>query len=193
MANIWRNDLTIEGPNVQLVLDAIGFKKSSTLSGLNEIVLIDTHRLGHEFGCQWPMRYGGAQEGDVLKLTDNKVSFKFYTRVGTGYAQPIIWALSKKFFEYKFTSTIRELSNGRIGGEVLVAGEQTVYVDIHGHDDLVPEIAWSKPPSLEPCKVPDCTILFPTATPEDVKAWYRRQEQDAKSIAEEEFKAEAVK
>src|SRR5437016_4632088 len=125
MANLVRNDLTIEGPNVHEVLDAIGFKQPSTLNGLNEVVLIDLHRLGHEFNCQWPMPYGGYQEGDLFELTENRASFKFYTK--NERTQHIIWALSNRFAGHKFTSKTNDAINGLIAGEVVEGGEQTIF------------------------------------------------------------------
>ena len=194
MANLVRNDLTIEGPNVQQVLDAIGFMRPSTLPGLSEIVLIDLYRLGHEFNCKWPMPYGGYLDGDVFEVTDNKASFKFYTK--NERTQQIIWALSQRFPGYKFTCTTNDVINGLIAGEVVEGGEQTVFVDVHCHEHLIPEVMCGCPTekfielATKPCLVPDCSILFPPPTEADLNEWRKHATQQATKDATEEFQAE---
>ena len=195
MANIVRNDLTIEGPNVKVVLDAIGFKQPSTLKGLNEVVLIDLYRLGNEFNCQWPMPYGGYQEGDLFELMENRASFKFYTK--NERAQHIIWALSKRFPGLKFTSTTNDLINGLVAGEVVEgAAERKVFVDVHCHEHLIPEVMFGPIEKViglatKPCPMPGCSILFPPPSEAEVKEWRRHAAQQSKNDAEE-FQAEVA-
>lgn len=187
MANLVRNDLTIEGPNVHGVLDAIGFKQPSTLQGLNEVVLIDLYRLGHEFTCEWPMPYGGYLDGDVFEVTDNKASFKFYTK--NTHAQKVIWAISNRFPEYKFTYSVNWAGDDLIGGEVVERGEQTSFVNIHFHASFCPD--YEEPPNPE-CNVPGCSVLFLPFTESQLKEFRRRRTQQAKKDAEE-FQAEEAK
>jgi hypothetical protein len=184
VANLIRNDLIIEGPNVQPVLEFIGFKQPSTLPGLNDIVLIDLYRLGHEFNCKWPMPYGGYLDGDVFEVTDNKASFKFYTK--NERTLQIIWALSERFPEYKFTCKTNDVVNGLIAGEVMEGGKQTVFVDVHGHEALVPEVMTEYPLekyialATKPCAVPDCSILFPPPTEAELNGWRKQAASEAK-------------
>ena len=197
MANLIRNDLIIEGPDVQSVLDFIGFKQRSTLPGLNEIVLIDLYRLGHEFNCNWPMPYGGYQEGDLFELMDNKASFKFYTR--NERTQQIIWALSERFPGCQFTCKTNDVINGLIAAEAVEGGEQRVFVDVHCHEHLIPEVMCGYPVdkvielATKPCPVPDCAILFPPPTEVELNEWRRHAAEQAKKDAAEEFQAEEAK
>src|ERR1700678_413184 len=100
MANLVRNDLEIQGDNIKTVLDAIGFNPkglpivwNAKVQPENIAVLINFDRIVPrpkeppvEGWDEWVTRnwgttpYDGYADGDIFELTDNKVSFKFYTR-----------------------------------------------------------------------------------------------------------------
>ena len=196
MANLMRNDLTIEGPNVQRVLDAIGFEQPSTLVGLPDVVLIDLYRLGHEFGCRWPMPYFGADlPGDIFELSEHKVAFKFYTR--DGHAQQVVWGISRKYPEYKIRYECSDPMNGYRGGEVLQAGKQLLWCDYHSCGkcyipETAPTFASDLPPLAEDlprCQQEACDEVFPRTTQEQLDAWRTemRQREEKEAIEEDWF------
>ncbi len=105
MPNLTRNDLRVEGENINKVLDAIGFNPGgvpivwgAAIQPDNIAVLIDFNRIVPrpvkaplEGWDEWitknwgTMPYDGYSDGDISELTDNMVWFKFYTRWTPAY------------------------------------------------------------------------------------------------------------
>jgi hypothetical protein len=146
MSNLMRNDLTIEGANVKQVLDTIGFNPDGVpiqwgaeVQPDNIAVLIDFNRIvpqpeetPSEGWRKWgsdnwgASPYDGAEPGDILELTDNKVRFKFYTRWTSAF--PVIEALAKQFPEFTIRLRSREILNHLSGEAAWRNGFRTLYV-----------------------------------------------------------------
>jgi hypothetical protein len=146
MANLTRNDLRIEGENINKVLDAIGFNPGgvpivwgAAIQPDNIAVLINFNRIVPrpkeppvEGWDDWITRnwgtvpYDGYSEGDIFELTDEKVSFKFYTKSTPAF--PLIETLAKRFPESKFNLRSWELTNHRFGEVTWRNGLCTLFV-----------------------------------------------------------------
>jgi hypothetical protein len=146
MANLMRNDLTIEGQNVKQVLDAIGFNPDGVpiqwgaeVQPDNIAVLIDFERIvprpketPSEGWSKWvnanwgALPYDGAEAGDILELTDSKARFKFYTRYDSAF--PVIESLAKQFPEFTIRLWNWELTNHLAGEAAWRNGFRTLYV-----------------------------------------------------------------
>jgi hypothetical protein len=146
MSKLMCNDLTIEGANVRQVLDAIGFNPDGVpiqwgaeIQPDNIAVLIDFDRIvpqpketPSEGWRKWisdnwgASPYDGAEAGDILELTDNKVRFEFYTRWTSAF--PVIEALVKQFPEFTIRLWNWELTNHRSGEAAWRNGFRTLYV-----------------------------------------------------------------
>jgi hypothetical protein len=195
MANLFRNDLSIEGDNIQRALSVIGFKEESLIKELG-VVLIDLPRIipmpARELQGEWVTKnwggspYDGLMEGDLLELSATRVVFKFFTRHGP--VQKIIWKLAERFPELKFTYEVREEVNDLVGGEVLEDGKQSLFVDLHFHpptfidDEACPSFV---------CDVQNCSSLFPPPSSEQLEHYRKRRGQNAIRMIEE-FGAEAA-
>jgi hypothetical protein len=70
--------------------------------------------------------YDGAEPGDILELTDNKVRFKFYTRYDSAF--PVIETLAKQFPEFTIRLWNWELTNHLSGEAAWRNGFLTLYV-----------------------------------------------------------------
>lgn len=150
MANLVRNDLEILGENIKMVLDAIGFNPNGVpiewnaeAQPENIAVLIDFKRIVPrpteppiEGWDEWitknwgTMPYDGYSDGDIIELTDNKVSFKFYTRSTPAF--PLIETLAKRFPEFKFTFQSWDQTNHRFGEVTWQNGLRTLFVPMFG-------------------------------------------------------------
>lgn len=145
MANLMRNDLTIEGKNVKQVLDAIGFNPDGApiqwgaeVQPDNIAVLIDFDRIvprpketpsegwSKWVNDNWGASPYGAEAGDILELTETKVHFKFYTRWTSAF--PVIEALAKQFPHFDFRLWNWELTNHLSGEAAWRNGFRTLYV-----------------------------------------------------------------
>jgi len=136
MSNLVRNDLTIEGANVQQVLQAIGFNPGDA-----QAVLIDFNRITPrpnetpiEGWRKWVddnwggLPYGGYEQGDLFGLTESRTSFKFYSRNRPAF--PIIETLAKAFPAYKVRYGSWELTNHLIGEAAWESGNRKLYVPV---------------------------------------------------------------
>src|SRR5258706_2251904 len=146
MSNLVRHNLTIEGNDVQQVLEAIGFnpegepiKWGTAVQPENAAVLIDFGRIiprpkampreGWEkwVGEYWgTLPYDGARDGDIFELTNSKASFKFYTRSTPAF--PVIETLAKRFPQFKVSLRTWELTNHRMGEAEWQNGMRTLFV-----------------------------------------------------------------
>jgi len=146
MSNLVRNDLTIEGDNVQEVLQAIGFNPGGApivwgakVQPENIAVLIDFNRIaprptespkegwGKWVDDNWGgLPYDGYEEGDLIGLTESRVSFKFYTKNRPAF--PVVETLAKAFPAYKVSFGSWELTNHFIGEAAWENGKRKLYV-----------------------------------------------------------------
>jgi hypothetical protein len=146
MANLVRNDLEIQGNNVKTVLDAIGFNPNGVpivwnakVQSENIAVLIDFKRIVPrpkeppvEGWDEWVTKnwgttpYDGYSDGDIFELTDNKVSFKFYTKCTPAF--PLIETLAKRFPQFKFHFQSWDQTNHRFGQVTWQNGLRTLFV-----------------------------------------------------------------
>ena len=129
MANLVRNDITIEGDDLQQVLDAIGFKTQfdTRLPSLGEFtVLFNFDRVvarpendpaegwSEWFSNNWgTCPYDCARPKDILEQSDNKICFIVYTKW-----TPIYDSMSKvveRFPNYKYDLYMWEQSNDIVG------------------------------------------------------------------------------
>ena len=160
MANLVRHDLEIHGGNIKTVLDAIGFNPggvpivwNAEVQPENIAVLINFNRIvlrpeepPVEGWDEWITRnwgtvpYDGYSDGDIFELTDEKVSFKFYTKSTPAF--PLIETLAKRFPECKFTLQTCDQTNHRFGEVTWQNGLCTLFVPMFGmkvrHDADVP-------------------------------------------------------
>ena len=121
MANIVRNDITIEGGNLQQILDAIGFNTHFGASEDKYTVfnyeLIapppkDEPPEGWEdwYSNNWgSFPYGGAEPGDILERSDTKICFKVYTKSGSAY--DMVEKVAKRFPQYRVGVFMWEKAN----------------------------------------------------------------------------------
>lgn len=150
MANLVRSDLEIQGNNIKMVLDAIGFNPGgvpivwgAAIQPENIAVLINFNRIVPrpaeppvEGWDEWitknwgTMPYDGYSDGDIFELTDDKVSFKFYTRSTPAF--PLIETLAKRFPEFKFSFQSWDQTNHRFGEVTWQNGLRTLFVPMFG-------------------------------------------------------------
>jgi hypothetical protein len=195
MANLFRNELTIEGENIQRVLDFIGFQKPSLIEELG-VVLIDFPPIvpmpAAAITPEWAREnwggspYDGYIEGDLFELTDRKVAFKFFTKHAP--VEKIIFKLAERFSELKFTYAVHDTVNEFVGGMVLENGTQALFVDLHLHP--IPVADEEECPNFV-CDVQNCSILFPAPTSEQLEHYRKLRGQDAIRMMEE-FGAEVA-
>jgi len=146
MSNLVRNDVTIEGANVREVLQAIGFNPGGApivwgakVQPENIAVLIDFNRITprpnatpKEGWRKWVddnwggVPYDGYEQGDLFELSENRVSFKFYTKNHPAF--PVIETLAKAFPAYKVKYGSWELTNHLIGEAAWENGNRKLYV-----------------------------------------------------------------
>jgi hypothetical protein len=146
MANLFRNDLEIQGSNIKMVLDAIGFNPGgvpivwgAAIQPDNIAVLIDFNRIVPrpeespvEGWHEWVTRnwgtvpYDGYSEGDIFELTDEKVSFKFYTKSAPAF--PLVETLARRFPQFKVNFKSWDLTNHRFGEVTWQNGLCTLFV-----------------------------------------------------------------
>jgi hypothetical protein len=160
MANLVRNDLEIQGNNIKMVLDAIGFNPDgvpivwgAAIQPENIAILINFNRIVPrpeeppiEGWDEWITRnwgtvpYDGYFEGDIFELTDEKVSFTFYTKSAPAY--PLIETLAKRFPQFKVNFQGWDQTNHRFGEVTWQNGLCTLFVPMFGmkvrHDADVP-------------------------------------------------------
>lgn len=160
MPNLTRNDLRVEGENINKVLDAIGFNPGgvpivwgAAIQPDNIAVLIDFNRIVPrpvkaplEGWDEWitknwgTMPYDGYSDGDISELTDNMVWFKFYTRWTPAY--PLIETLAERFPQFKFSLQSWDQTNHRFGEVTWQNGLRRLFVPMFEmkvrHDADVP-------------------------------------------------------
>lgn len=74
--------------------------------------------------------YDDFSDGDIFELTDNKVSFKFYTRSNPAF--PVIETLAKRFPQFKVSFRSWELMSFKVGQAEWKNGMRTVFVPVFG-------------------------------------------------------------
>jgi hypothetical protein len=150
MANLMRNDLVIEGDNPKTVLDAISSdpdgapivwnakgqpENIGVIIDFNRIVPCPKERPAEGWG-KWVWENWGAtlyddfSDGDIFELTENKVSFKFYTRSNPAF--PVIETLAKRFPQFTVRFRSWELMSYRVGQAEWKNGMRTVFVPMFG-------------------------------------------------------------
>jgi hypothetical protein len=138
MANIIRNDITIEGDNLGRALDAIGFNTRSR-EGTREYTVFNYERIapppkdelpeGWEnwYSNNWgSFPYGGAQPGDILERSKTKILFKVYTHCGSAY--DMVEKVAKRFPQYSVGVVMWELANSIIGEVRWLKGQERLVV-----------------------------------------------------------------
>jgi hypothetical protein len=160
MPNLTRNDLRIEGEDINKVLDAIGFNPGgvpivwgAAVQPANIAVLINFDRIVPrpaeppvEGWDEWITKnwgatpYDGCAAGDILELTDNKICFKFYTKWTPAFL--LIETLAKRFPDFLFDLQVWDQTNHRFGEVTWQNGLRTLFVPMFGmkvrHDADVP-------------------------------------------------------
>jgi hypothetical protein len=150
MANLVRNDLAIEGDNIKTVLDAIGFNpkgvtlvSNAKVQPENIAVLINFDRIVQrpkeppvEGWDEWVTKnwgalpYDGYADGDIFELTEDKASFKFYTKWTSAFF--LIETLAKRFPEFTFHLRNWEQTNHLNGEAAWRNGMRTLFVPMFG-------------------------------------------------------------
>ena len=150
MANLVRNDLEIQGSNIKMVLDAIGFNPGgvpivwgAAIQPDKIAVLIDFNRIvprpteppveGWDvwFTKNWgTVPYGGYSDGDIFEITQDSVALKFYTKWTPAF--PLIETLAKRFPECKFTLQVWDQTDHCFGEVAWQNGLRTLFVPMFG-------------------------------------------------------------
>jgi hypothetical protein len=160
MPNIVRNDLTIEGENVRLVQDAMGF--DSIIQPQNIRVLIDfdcivprSPEQPEEGWNEWCAKHWGAmpydsgQPEDIVELTDKKVSFAFYTRWAPAFL--VVETLARQFPNFMFLLRTLDETANVAGDAAWQNGRPTLFLppfalklrtgeNVPANDPVTPEI-----------------------------------------------------
>jgi hypothetical protein len=145
MANLVRNDITILGENLQVVLDAIGFNTTfdtrvPKLGGFT--VLFNFDRIvprpqdnppegwSKWFSDNWgTCPYDCALPKDILEQSDNKICFSVYTKWTTAYTS--LEKVVARFPNYKYNLYMRELANHTVGEVTWVNGRRRLVVQTY--------------------------------------------------------------
>jgi hypothetical protein len=160
MPNVVRNEFSITGENVQLVLDDIGF--DSVIQPENIRVLIDFDRIvprpqeqpaeGWNAWCSenWGTTlYDGVLPGDIIELTAKRASFNFYTRWTPAFL--VVQKVAERFPACKFLLRTLDEANNLAGDAAWQNGRLTLYLrpfalklrtdeDLPANDPVTPEI-----------------------------------------------------
>jgi hypothetical protein len=188
VANVFRNDLTIEGTTVQDLLGEIGFQQPSLIPQLG-LVLIDFPRIlpkppGADAGWEaenWRgLPYDGWEGRDLFELAPDRVAFQFFTKHAP--VQNIVATLAERFPALTFTYIVRDEANDLVGGEILEDGKQSLFVNLHYHE---PWFIEDEESSWMTCDIHNCEVFFPAPSTERLDKYRRLRQQNAIRMAEE--------